>query len=73
MVMMIGEFELEDYFIWEAVKSESAYVTTQILFVIFLIFVCIVIANLLVKFRVYVRTMLLYLPLVSSPGSLKFY
>ena len=48
LVMMIGEFELEEYFIWEAVKSEAAYVSTQILFVIFLVFVCIVIANLLV-------------------------
>jgi hypothetical protein len=46
---MIGEFELEEYFIWEAVKTEGGYVTTQILFVLFLIFVCIVIANLLVS------------------------
>ena len=49
LVMMIGEFELEEYFIWEAVKTEGGYVTTQILFVLFLIFVCIVIANLLVS------------------------
>jgi hypothetical protein len=27
--MMIGEFEFEDYFIWEAVKNEAAYVSTQ--------------------------------------------
>jgi hypothetical protein len=47
--MMIGEFELEQYFIWEAVKTERGYITTQILFVLFLIFVCIVIANLLVS------------------------
>jgi hypothetical protein len=29
LVMMIGEFDMENYFIWEAVKSESGYVTTQ--------------------------------------------
>jgi hypothetical protein len=52
LVMMIGEFELEEYFIWEAVKTEGGYVTTQILFVLFLIFVCIVIANLLVSLPV---------------------
>ena len=50
--MMIGEFELEDYFIWEAVEPEGSYVTTQILFVLFLVFVSIVIANLLVGLTV---------------------
>lgn len=52
LVMMIGEFEFDQYFTWKAVKEEYAYVSAQILFVSFIFFGSIVIANLLVSIMI---------------------
>ena len=47
MVMMIGEFDFENLFIMDSVR-EGGSISTQVLFILLLVFVCIVIANLLV-------------------------
>ena len=46
--MMTGEFEFDEYFEWRSSANEFAAGTTQILFILFLVFVSIVIANLLI-------------------------
>ena len=46
--MLTGEFEFGDNFQWEKTKEDFGGVSSQILFVAFLIFVSIVIANLLI-------------------------
>ena len=48
MAMMIGEFDLENLFIMDSVKEGGGSFSTQVLFIMLLVFVCIVIANLLV-------------------------
>ena len=48
LTMMTGEFDLESNFHWDESKEDYGLVLTQILFIIFLIFVSIVIANLLI-------------------------
>ena len=48
MVMMIGEFDFENLFIMDSVKEGGGSISTQVLFILLLVFVCIVIANLLV-------------------------
>ena len=46
--MLTGEFEFDDYFQWENTTEGFGSVSAQILFVVFLIFVSVVIANLLI-------------------------
>ena len=46
--MMTGELEFDEYFEWRSSANEFAAGTTQILFILFLVFVSIVIANLLI-------------------------
>ena len=50
--MMTGEMEFETNFTFEAVRSEKSFLSTQILFVMFLFFVSIIIANLLIGLTV---------------------
>ena len=52
LVMMTGEFSLEEYFIWQSVKVDNGYVTTQVIFVLFVFFISIVLVNLLVGLTV---------------------
>jgi len=51
-VMMNGEFNIEDYFIWQSVRIDKGFVTTQFLFVSFIFFISIVLVNLLVGLSV---------------------
>ena len=52
LVMMTGEYNLEEYFIWQSVKLDKGFVTTQIIFVLFVFFISIVLVNLLVGLTV---------------------
>jgi transient receptor potential cation channel subfamily A protein 1 len=52
LVMMTGEFSMEEYFIWQSVKDDKGFVTTQIIFVLFVFFISIVLVNLLVGLTV---------------------
>jgi hypothetical protein len=48
LTMMTGEFDLGSYFTWDESEKDHAQFSTQLLFIMFLIFVSIVIANLLI-------------------------
>ena len=48
LTMMTGEFDLGDNFHWDESKEDFGQVSTQAFFIIFLIFISIVIANLLI-------------------------
>jgi hypothetical protein len=48
LAMMTGEFDLPSYFTWDQSMKDHAQFSTQLLFIMFLIFVSIVIANLLI-------------------------
>ena len=52
LAMMTGEFELDDYFQWDLTKNDFGHVSSQLIFVGFLIFVNIVISNLLIGLTV---------------------
>ena len=52
LAMMTGEFELDDYFQWDLTKNDFGHVSSQLIFVGFLIFVSIVISNLLIGLTV---------------------
>ena len=52
IVMMTGEYNLETYFIWNSVKLDKGFVTTQIIFILFVFFISIVLVNLLVGLTV---------------------
>ena len=52
-VMMLGEFELTDYFTTQEVKKVGGRnVSVQILFVLFVIFICVIVMNLLIGLTV---------------------
>ena len=50
--MMTGEFELDDYFHWNETKEDFGQVSAQVFYIVFLVFVSIVIANLLIGLTV---------------------
>jgi len=50
--MMTGEMDFEDNFTFEAVRPERSVLSTQIMYVLFLFFVSIIIANLLIGLTV---------------------
>ena len=52
-VMMMGEFELTDYFTTQEVsKAGGRNYSVQILFVLFVIFICVIVMNLLIGLTV---------------------
>ena len=53
-VMMLGEFEFTDYFITHEVsKVGGRNISVQLLFVLFVIFVCVIVVNLLIGLTVF--------------------
>ena len=50
--MMTGEFELDAYFHWNETKEDFGQVSAQVFYIVFLVFVSIVIANLLIGLTV---------------------
>ena len=52
LAMMIGELDYENNFTWNAVSKSKAFVSTQILFIMFLLLVTVVIMNLLIGLTV---------------------
>ena len=52
LVMMSGEFEFDDIFVWDVVEGKGSNGTTQIVFLLFLFMVTIVISNLLIAMTV---------------------
>ena len=52
ITMMTGEFDLDDYFQWDTTKEDFGHLSGQMFYLIFLVFVSIVIANLLIGLTV---------------------
>ena len=52
LTMMTGEFELDGYFHWNETKEDFGQVSAQVFYIVFLVFVSIVIANLLIGLTV---------------------